>query len=232
MKAFVITIRGHEYSENKTSRCIETATNIGEIAVERFYCVPKKRARATMNSYGLKWTWANNNTRPSVCPITNLQQRPYYDANLDTKISCSMSHYLLWKRCVELNEPILILEHDAVFIHKFPEFDFKGICQINDPKGGGRRGKFLQQEMIQKYQNTEGVNPKTLNTMGPMVPDGLVGNSAYVIKPFAAQELIDKYHELGVWPNDATMCIQLFPYLQEYYPFITKVEQGISTSST
>ena len=25
------------------------------------------------------------------------------------------SHYLLWKKCVELNEPILILEHDVIF---------------------------------------------------------------------------------------------------------------------
>jgi len=83
-----------------------------------------------------------------------------------------------------------------------------------------------------KTRGAMGVHPKTPNTMGPMVPDGLAGNSAYVIKPFAAQELINKYHELGVWPNDATMCIQLFPYLEEYYPFITKVEQEISTSST
>jgi hypothetical protein len=83
--------------------------------------------------------------------------------------------------------------------------------------------------MIKK--NKPGVNPKTLNTMGPLVPDGLVGNGSYVIKPFAAQELIDKYHELGVWPNDATMCVQLFPYLEEYYPFITRIEQELSTSS-
>ncbi len=187
-----------------------------------------------MEDFRLEWTWANNNKSPAVCPITKLHQRPYYDANLDAKIGTSMSHYLLYKRCVELDEPILILEHDSVFIREFPveldEWKFQGICQINDPKGGGKNGSRLSDQM--KIKGIMGVQPKTLNAVGPMVTDGLAGNSAYIIKPFAAQELINKYHELGIWPNDAIMCIQLFPYLEEYYPFITKVEQEISTSST
>ena len=81
-------------------------------------------------------------------------------------------------------------------------------------------------------RGTTGVHEKTWVTSPNErnIPDGLAGNSAYAIKPWAAQQLITKYHELGVWPNDATMCKQLFPYLEEYYPFITKVEQEKSTS--
>ncbi len=232
MKAFVITIKGHEYSNLKADQCVKTAADIGKIDVERFYGVNKDEARSVMSKYGLKWSWANNNAQPSICPITKLRHRPYYSSNPDFSalIGCTMSHYSLIVRCVELNEPILILEHDAVFIREFPEFDFKGICQINDPFHAGRRGRFLREKMVKN--NTPGVNPKTLNSDGPLAPDGLVGNSAYVIKPYAAQELINKYHQLGVWPNDAIMCIQLFPYLEEYYPFITKVDQDISTTSS
>jgi hypothetical protein len=62
------------------------------------------------------------------------------------------------------------------------------------------------------------------------IPDGLAGNSAYMIKPWSAQELIIKFYELGIWPNDATICKQIFPYLEEYYPFITKVNQTQSTT--
>ena len=233
LKTYVITLKGNNYSTEKASMTITSALMIGHIDIDWYDAVPKDKAREVMESYGLKWTWANNNKSPAVCPITGLQQIPYYNANLDAKIGCAMSHYELWKKCVEDDEIYLILEHDAVFVRPFPkelaDGDFKGICQINDPKGAGRRGRFLQQTMIEN--NKEGVNPKTLNIGGPLVPDGLVGNSAYVIKPHAAQELIDRFHELGVWPNDATMCIQLLPYLEEYYPFITKVEQDISTSS-
>jgi GR25 family glycosyltransferase involved in LPS biosynthesis len=229
MRAFVITLQDHDYSQRKADRCIESAKNVGKINVEKFYGVDKAVSRSVMNSVDLEWTWANDNKTPAVCPITGLKQRPYYGANLDAKIGCSMSHYLLWRRCTSLDEPILILEHDAVFIRELPDFEFKGICQINDPKGGGRNGRRLSEQM--KRKGVVGVQPKTSNTNDPRIPDGLAGNSAYVIKPFAAQELINKYHELGVWPNDATMCIQLFPYLEEYYPFITRVEQEISTSS-
>ena len=231
MKAFVITIYGHEFSERKAERCIQSAKDVGKINVEKFYAVDKPRAKGVMEGCGLTWTWANDNKSPTVCPISGLKQTPYYNANLNAKIGCSMSHYLLYKRCISLDEPILILEHDAVFIRELPEFDFKGICQINDPKGGGKNGKWLSQQLTKR--GGSGVSPKTRNQVGPGVPDGLAGNSAYIIKPHAAQELVDKYHELGVWPNDAIMCIQLFPYLEEYYPFITKIEhEGISTSST
>ncbi len=232
MKAFVITIKGHEYSEGKADQCIETGARVGKIDVERFYGVNKDEAYSVMSRHGLDWSWANNNTQPSVCPITKLQHRPYYHANPDFSalIGCTMSHYSLYLRCVELNEPILILEHDSVFIREFPEFDFKGICQINDPNGGGKNGKYLSEMMIKN--NRLGVSPKTPNTGAKEFPDGLAGNSAYVIKPFAAQELINKYHKLGVWPNDAIMCIQLFPYLEEYYPFITRTDQTISTTKS
>ena len=229
MKAFVITLIDNLYSMKKSERCIKTARDIGKIEVDRYHAIDKKISLSVLDGFGLEWTWANNNKTPSVCPITGLKQKPYYDANLDSKVGCALSHFLLWKHCAITNEPILILEHDAVFIREFPSFDFKGICQINDPKGGGKNGRRLSEKLVK--QNKHGVQPKTSNSNDPLVPDGLAGNSAYVIKPYAAQELIDKYHQLGVWPNDATMCIQLFPYLEEYYPFITKVEQDMSTSS-
>jgi len=230
MKAFVITIKGHEYSEGKADQCIETGARVGKIDVERFYGVNKDEAYSVMSKRSLDWSWANNNSSPSRCPITGLRQHPYYKgSDFSALIGCTMSHYSLYERCVELNEPILILEHDAVFIREFPEFEFKGICQINDPNGGGKNGKRLSELLIRNGKI--GVSPKTPNIGSTKdFPDGLAGNSAYVIKPFAAQELINKYHKLGVWPNDAIMCIQLFPYLEEYYPFITKVDQTISTT--
>lgn len=234
MKAFVITIKGNDYSEKCADRCIESAKKFG-MKIEKFYGVDKERAYEVMHEHNLKWTWAKNNTETTICPITGLKTFPYTAgdntlAALSSKIGCSMSHYLLWKRCVDMYEPILILEHDAVFLRAMPDFDFNGICQINDPTGATPRGSWWAQQMSQR--GGEGAFEKTWirKENERDIPDGLAGNSAYVIKPWAAQELIDKYHEIGVWPNDATMCKQLFPYLEEYYPFITIVKQTKSTS--
>ena len=232
MKAFVITLENNIYSNEVADRCIQSATKHG-LAVKKFFGVDKSIAEQVMNDFGLEWTWANNNTTETICEKTNLRMHPYRTNDLRAIIGCSMSHYSLWKKCVELNEPILILEHDSVFLRELPEYiEFYGICQINDPMGATRKGGQWSKQMSSR--GTVGVHPKTWVTTENVrhIPDGLAGNSAYLIKPWAAQELIDKFHEIGVWPNDATMCQQLFPYLEEYYPFITKPIQGKSTTTT
>ena len=232
MKAFVITLNNDKYSNMCADRCEQSAAKYG-LKIKRFWGTKKEDAEAEMKRYGLTWTWAGEkNNRHTVCPITGLKQHPYRCSDLRAVKGCSMSHYRLWTKCVEIDEPILILEHDAVFLRPFPEFDFKGICQINDPARCTPKGDYWSRRMTKR--GGVGVFPKTRIRKGEEkdIPDGLAGNSAYVIKPFAAGELVTKFHELGMWPNDATMCIQLFPYLQEYYPFITKVIQTRSTTTT
>jgi GR25 family glycosyltransferase involved in LPS biosynthesis len=229
MKAFVIALRNSDYSKTVAERCIQSAKVHG-VEVDWFWGVQKEQAEETMVSYGLRWGWANDNTSNAICPVTGLHQFPYTTKDIRTKIGCSMSHFKLWERCVNLDQPILILEHDAVFLRPLPEIEFQGICQINDPNGATRRGSWWSKQMVKR--NKEGVFEKTWVTTPEErhIPDGLAGNSAYLIKPHAAKELIDKYYKLGVWPNDATMCKQLFPYLEEYYPFVTKVVQTKSTT--
>lgn len=229
MKAFVITLKNNSYSEKSANNCIESAKKF-KFYIKKFYGVDKEHANDVMGYYGLKWTWANNNLGKITCQKTGLTHFPYTTSDLRAKIGCSMSHYLLWKKCIELDEPILILEHDAIFLRELPNFKFKGICQINDPAGATRKGTWWSQQMINR--NNIGVHEKTWITTENErnIPDGLAGNSAYVIKPWAAEELLNKFHNIGVWPNDAMMCKQLFPYLEEYYPFITKVNQTQSTT--
>ena len=231
MKAFVITLKDNQYSNKVADRCIQTAAKFG-LVVEKFYGVNKERAKQFMYDEGLEWTWANNNTEETFCKKTGLRMHPYRTGDLRAVIGCSMSHYFLWKKCIELDEPILILEHDSVFLRALPEIEFNGICQINDPMGATRKGAQWSRQMSSR--GTVGVHSKTWITSKDEkhIPDGLAGNSAYLIKPWAARELVDKFYEIGVWPNDATMCQQLFPYLEEYYPFITKPIQGKSTTTT
>jgi GR25 family glycosyltransferase involved in LPS biosynthesis len=223
LKAFVITLEDHAYSEAKSRRCIESAWKFGQV-VERFTAVPAIRSEAVMRGFGLRWTWANGNKSDAVCPTTKLKQHPY--GNLAAKIGCSMSHYLLWRHCMDLDEQILILEHDAVFIAPLPEVAFSRICQINDPRGATPRGDWWSDHMAARGP---GVWPVT-HIFPDDKPDGLAGNSAYLVKPRAAEQLVTAFHQIGVWPNDATMCRQLFPDLQELYPFVTKVEQEQSTT--
>ncbi len=220
MKAFVIALAGNDYSERKAQRCIESA---GRLKVRKFKAVDHVTGPPLMAAHGLKWTWAKGNKEHAVCPYTGLKQHPY--GRLEYKIGCFMSHYLLWEMCAR-DGPFLILEHDAVFLQELPYIHFDGICQINDPRGATPKGAWWSDRMAERGP---GVFPKTHVFRDR--PDGLAGNSAYLLSKWAAADLVDIAHRIGVWPNDALMCRQLFPYLQEHYPFITKVEQEISTSS-
>lgn len=200
-------------------RCIRAATDIGGIEVHRFDATPRDDALSEMAKHGLQWTWGTDNV---------LKHHPY-GGPLETRVGCAMSHYRLWLDCAAQEETFLILEHDAVFVRAMPEIEFDGICQVNDPLGATHRGSWWAEQMEGR---AEGAYPKTPVRTDPRVPDGLAGNSAYLIKPWAARKLVNKCHEVGLWPNDAIMCIQFFPFLQEYYPFITRVEQTMSTTST
>jgi len=63
------------------------------------------------------------------------------------------------------------------------------------------------------------------------LPAGIAGNSAYIIRPHAARELLEKTLEVGMWPNDAIMCQQLFPWVRVVYPYYTNVQAGTSTTT-
>lgn len=229
MKSWVIAIPGHEYSQSVADRCIESAARHG-VKVEKFSAVTKHTVPQVLAQQGLRWSWADMNTNNTVCALTGLEQFPYSTKSLDAKMACSLSHYMLWKQCVELDEPVLILEHDAVFVASIPEVEFKGAIQINDPAGGGYRGKYHSKFM--QNRGTVGVHPLTpKRPTNSKIPDGFSGNSAYMIKPWAAHEFIQAFKNYGVWPNDATICLQLFPWLQELYPFVTVVKQDQSTST-
>lgn len=211
MNIYVITLFGNAYSEACAQRCIDSCNRL----VTPFMAIHGKDAYEKLDREGLEWTWGR--------PYKGMKHKPY-GGNLAARVGCFLSHYLLWQRCVE-EGPMLILEHDAVFIQPFHPFPFSGICQINDPAGATPRGGWWREQMIARGP---GVWPKTA-VFNNTRPDGLAGNSAYCIQPSSAQQLLELVREVGAWPNDAIMCRQLVPCLEEHYPFITKVQATEST---
>lgn len=226
MRAYCITLIGNQYSERASARCIESAAKVGQ-DVQVWRGVSPDAATTMMHMSGLEWTWANENKAPSVCPITGLNQHPYRTADQRMRVGCSMSHYQLWEKCVQLGEPILILEHDAVFARGLPAIDYvRGAIMINNPARATPRGDLWARSIIAKGR---GIHTKTI--MHPdvaRIPDGLAGGSAYIIAPHAAAAAIGAFKHLGVWPNDATLCRQIVGGLHEVFPFVTTVEASKS----
>tara|TARA_R110000822_G_scaffold175029_1_gene314636 strand:- start:9442 stop:10290 length:849 start_codon:yes stop_codon:yes gene_type:complete len=191
----------------------------------------------------IEYTWPIEGEK--FCKKTGLYMKAYQAADYRKIMACTVSHLRMWDLCVNLNEPIMILESDALFFRTFrydmlSNNDFRGICGLNEPFYATRRPYVFNQNIINNlHENNENAKhyhglrecPSVDSIGEPPAPQGLAGNSSYVIKPWAAQLLIDKVKEIGIWPNDALICKQLFPFLQVTWPYYTRV-QRLSSSTT
>ena len=98
---------------------------------------------------------------------------------------------------------------------------------LNNPIGATRRAHLFDGQ-VRKIQGLQGV--PSVDDWD--VPQGLAGNSAYMISPKAAKKLLNKVKEIGMWPNDALMCKQMFPWLQVVYPYYTTIQRGLKSTTT
>jgi len=227
MKAFVITLFNDKYSVQSAENTLKTARQMNDdLHIEMVRAVTPDKIKDNTYSYPKE---GETKTYEGMTLVG------YKAKDVGKKVACSLSHMHLWEKCVEMDEPIMILEHDAVFTRKFKlgkllnAIEDGDIVMINDPRGATRRGTVYHENIIRwdKGLNTiDGVNTSDEN-----VPDGLAGNSAYIITPSAAKKAIELQSTIGIWPNDALLCKQLFPrQLKSYYPYITRVNQLKSTT--
>lgn len=240
MKAFIVRIEGHPYSEKSARRCLDSIQMTWSNLKPDFFraTIPKTFAEDSIQVFSeiLPYTWPKEG---EVVRVNDEEGKTYKKVGYSTDsiitiMSCAMSHARLWKKCGELKEPIMILEHDAVFTRRF-DFEelekrlfISGAISINDPRGATRKSREYW-EYLQVGDAVKYVPFLDKEVCGNV--SGMPGNSAYVITPDFADEVLEKMKEIGIWPNDAFLCRQLFPKKIFCYnkPF-TVVNQKRSTS--
>ena len=209
MKAFIICDIENPTSINAANRCMDSLYN-SDVDVKYIQQTCPETLKEDRKQFdSIKWSY----------PLNDFQKF----------FACTISHARLWLQSVELQEEIMILEHDALFTRKFTPFEWEGgVCGLNDPRGATHSAQLFHEKVSKNkgVQNTPWVKDELA------MPQGLAGNSAYIIKPAFAKKLIDKLKEKGGWPNDSLMCKQFFPdQLKVVYPYFTKV-QGIQSTTT
>jgi glycosyl transferase, family 25 len=194
MKSFVITIMDLNHSVNVAKRCIDSAKKF-DLDVNFFEAItPKDNPLEILASLN----------------INELDFTEKYSRKLNG-ISCFLSHYMLWKKSIEINESILIFEHDAVVIDKIPsDGRFDSLLSLGKPSFGSF-----------KTPSSNGVNMLTSKKYLP-------GAHAYIIKPNAAKKLI-KQASIKANYADVFLNIDTFPWIQEYYPWPVIVEDTFTT---
>jgi GR25 family glycosyltransferase involved in LPS biosynthesis len=229
MKAYAITIRGNTVSEAGYEQLVESSKAVGNnFNINRFEAITPDYVDMTLEGQKIKWNypWVGK----EIDMASGLTKSAYKTKNPKARVACALSHYLLWKTCVNLSEPVLVLEHDAIFTQAV-DFDINDagffIVGINNPLGATRKARDFYNTIVQ--------NPKWIQPVPSIdnhdVPQGLAGNSAYILKPIGAQKMLDIVKQYGLWPNDALMCKQLLPRIGVTKKFYTTV-QGLKSTTT
>lgn len=198
-----------------------------EFLLVRWEATRPEHADSIMRDLGLVWTWPWD--EPDVCPASGLKRHPYATRDRSARVACFLSHWRLWRRCAETREACVVLEDDAVFVHRLePDAIPKGwgAVGLNDPRGATRRADRFHRALVEA---TDAVVPVPWVDDDRAVPQGLAGASAYLIEPWMARRLIEHSRTYGAWPNDALLCKQLCPEIGVTKRTYTKVSGRMST---
>ena len=231
----VITMTSNEVSLGAFTKLQDSSYRVGnDFRPEIFEATIAENAEDHMSKLLLEWNYPWEGVVTDL--KTGLKKSAYPTQNRLNRIACAISHYRLWAVCAKTDKPMLIMEHDAIFIQKFRydnllEDKHYNIIGINNPIGNTRKShefhKILQQSVDR--ENTGIVPVPTIDNFD--IPQGLAGNSAYIIKPKGARMCIKAASEHGLWPNDALMCKQLIPHMGVTKAYYTNTQRVVSTTT-
>lgn len=231
MRAFAITMWQHEGSEMGFKRLQQSwESSKQSFPLKRFTAVTyDDDTDAIMKSHNIKWNYPWEEAELDWA--SGLLKSPYPTKNPKARIACALSHYAIWKKCYNEGESILVLEHDSVFTktlnYKFILDSKYDIIGINDPRGATRLSQLFHNTVVENIHPVQ--RPPLIDHSH--IPQGIAGNSAYIIKPSGAKKMLDLVDEYGLWPNDAIMCRQLVSTLGVTKEYYTKVLGFGSTTS-
>lgn len=229
MKHYAIVIKDSEVSEHGFRQLNQSSMKVkNDFTIERFNAVVPSQVDDLLLKYDIQWNYPWNGE--VIDFASGLTKKAYPTANPKARIAAALSHYTLWNECAILNQPFLILEHDAYFVNKIdfdPSETSHHVIGINNPLGATRKSRAFHELVLKNINKFQPV--PTIDE--PNVPQGLAGNSAYIIKPAGAERLIDLVKEYGLWPNDAIMCKQLMLKLGVTRKFYTNLQNLRSTTT-
>jgi hypothetical protein len=173
--AFIIRIDGNEVSETMARRCAESCEKVG-MPYEFFSAVD-----GTSGSVVAPWP------RHQILDLVKVTNKTLTSA----EVACMLSHFLLWVKCVELDEPIVILEHDAVMVQPYLVHPFFNIISY-----------------LGCIEQANGWQPQF-----PLPPHGQLNENfrfilrahAYSVDPMIARQLVAKLIKAGVFTSADVM---------------------------
>ena len=196
MKSFIITMLGHEMSEQLSAECREQAAKFG-INVEVFEAVWGRDYEQHLKKLNIK------RGRQKLSKMTLGHYGNF------------LSHFYLWMACVKDNEPYLVLEHDGWLMREIPKnifAQFDDICKLDCFSPYMKKDGGYDAIVDRDLTSPVAVHPIIDIPKLTGYDDALrfkkqagcysTGVYAYIIKPQGAKKLIDWVYENGFLATD------------------------------
>lgn len=124
-----------------------------------------------------------------------------------TKKCCAYNHYRLFKKCVEINEPIAVIEHDSHCVGNWKDYKFDDILVMNPSSA-------IKQKVLEPIWNINrqpienGINDISFKGLNYRHDPALIhahmmpGTAAYSVTPIGAQKILDVFENVGWEQSD------------------------------
>jgi hypothetical protein len=189
-KTFVIALKNHPISEEQLSDCLTSAKKFDWL-IEIF--------------------WGINGRTITEKSWTDIGVKPLYHKGSMTKPGtwgCFFSHWHLWNRCVDLNEPLVILEHDAVIEDRWRSFNLKSLTKLHENYSLNDRDHWTDED--------SGLGSSSLH--------------AYCISPEAAQKMINFSRKVGAYAADRMIGDKVLAFEHLELPTLVSRQNSYSTT--
>ena len=139
---------------------------------------------------------------------------PYHNRKFTHgEIGCTLSHIGVWKKCIELNEPIIVFEDDIEFL---PNFNLDDILEVLKTK-----------EFVYLSRKDIGGKPKQINDK-LAIPPYAYWTCAYALTPISAVKLCNNFAYNNILPADEYLPLMLGVHpsaeLNDYFIHLPKIE--------
>ena len=189
--SYIITMQGNTISETLAKECMDSAKKFG-LNPEIFPAVHGNQIDSAWREHNLKYFKFNQR-------IKKLNQGT---------IGCLISHLLLWKKCIAIKKPILVLEHDAVVIRPIPSVITEKFTEVCNLDWLSR----LTSNYDEEVQEDRGDDVTIFMKKRPSASGlelynktHIKGSHSYIVKPQGAQRLIDWVWAAGALSPDVAM---------------------------
>lgn len=198
MKTYIIYLPGNELSTKLANQAIKSTMSIG-VDAELFVGVNRDAAEQFFADNNIRLGPSDGAT--SWSPGT---------------MGCFASHYSMWKLCCDIDQPVTVLEHDAIMLRNPTSIlnQVVDVCHLDMfmpfnsgiPEDSEMHFKWYNEHVMLYQPGVTDYPSHAFYDTRSITGDCFRGAYGYIIKPSAAKRIINFVHEFGAFPADRAIC--------------------------